>query len=70
MAEARGEAVTRRPLRLRVETTAAPEPHLLRAAIAARLDGHAFPSLPEDEIAARVAAAVRAQLEETRPGWR
>lgn len=54
--------MTRRPLRLRVEAPAVPEPSLLRAAIAARIAGRAFPSRAEDEVAARVVAAVREQL--------
>jgi hypothetical protein len=60
------------PLRLRIEAPTTPEPSLLRAAIAARVAGGAFPSRAEDEVAARVAAAVREQLadgEEPR-AWR
>jgi hypothetical protein len=48
--------------RLRVEVSAPPRPHLLRAAIAARLGERAFPAGPEDEVAVRVAAAVRDEL--------
>jgi hypothetical protein len=48
--------------RLRVEVSAPPRPHLLRAAIAARLDERSFPRGPEDEVAVRVAAAVRDKL--------
>jgi len=55
-----------RPLRLRVEAPATPEPLLLRAAIAARLEGRAFPSRAEDVVARRVAEAVREQLREGR----
>ena len=51
-----GPGETQRPLRLRVESSAAPEPSLLRAAIAARLAGRAFPSRAEDEVAVQVAA--------------
>jgi hypothetical protein len=51
--------VNERPLRLRVETCAAPDPLLLRAAIAARLAGRAFPARAEDEVGVRVAEAVR-----------
>ncbi len=52
------------PLRLRVETTSSPEPLLLRAAIAARLDGRVFPSRAEDDVARRVADAVQQRLSE------
>jgi hypothetical protein len=64
--------VSRPPLRLRIEAPTTTEPSLLRAAIAARVAGRAFPSRAEDEVAARVAAAVREQLEdrEERPAWR
>jgi hypothetical protein len=58
--------MTRRPVRLRVEVPAAPRPALLRAAIAARVAGRAFPSPAEDAVGARVAAAVREQLGEER----
>ena len=57
----------RRPLRIAVRATAAPEPHLLRAAIASRLAGRAFPTRVEDAIATQVAAAVRAHTTERRP---
>ena len=50
--------MSRRPVRLRVEVPAVPEPSLLRAAIAARVAGRAFPSRAEDEVGARVAATV------------
>jgi hypothetical protein len=53
-----------RPLRLRVEAPAAPEPLLLRAAIAARLEGRVFPSRAEDAVARSVADAVRERLRE------
>jgi hypothetical protein len=59
-----------RPLRLRVETTAAPDPLLLRAAIAARLGGRTFPARAEDEVGRRVADAVRERLREERRPWR
>jgi len=56
----------RRPLRISVRAGAAPEPHLLRAAIAARLGGRPFPTRVEDAIAAQVAAAVQARVTEER----
>jgi hypothetical protein len=56
-----------RPLRLRVETTGRADPYLLRAAIAARLEGRQFPSRGEDEVARRVAQAVHARLDERGP---
>lgn len=56
--------MSRRPVRLRVEVPAAPRPALLRAAIAARIAGQAFPSRAEDAVGARVAAAVREQVAE------
>jgi hypothetical protein len=65
--------MSRRPVRLRVEVPAAPRPALLRAAIAARIAGRAFPSPAEDAVGARVAAAVREQLAERGEGgsaWR
>lgn len=52
------------PVRLRVETTATPEPLLLRAAIAARLEGRAFPSHAEDTVARKVAEVVQQRLRE------
>jgi len=55
-----------RPLQLRVEAPASPDPLLLRAAIAARLAGRAFPSRAEDVVARRVAEAVREQSREGR----
>jgi hypothetical protein len=58
------------PPRLRIETTATPEPNLLRAAIAARLAGRVFPSRAEDEVGIRVAVAVREQLPKKGPPWR
>ena len=51
-----------RPLRLRIETTAQPDPLLLRAAIAARLEGRTFPGRAEDDVGRRVAAAVHERL--------
>jgi hypothetical protein len=64
--------VSRPPLKLSIEAPAVPEPTLLRAAITARLAGHAFPGRAEDAVAARVAAAVRVQLaqREEGPAWR
>jgi hypothetical protein len=64
--------MTQRSLHLRVEAPAAPEPSLLRAAIATRLAGRAFPARAEDAVAARVAAAVREQLadRDQGPPWR
>jgi hypothetical protein len=62
--------VNGRPLRLRIETSAPPRPALLRAAIVDRLAGRAFPSQPEDEVAARVAEAVRERLRAGSPRWR
>ncbi len=59
--------IERRPLRIAVRASAAPAPHLLRAAIAARLAGRPFPTRVEDEIAVQVAAAVRANGTERRP---
>jgi hypothetical protein len=56
----------RRPLRISVRATATPEPHLLRAAIAARLAGRPFPTRVEDAIAAKVASAVNARAAEDR----
>lgn len=46
-------------LHLRVEVSSAPDPHLLRAAIAARLEDRSFTPGPEDEVAVRVAKRVR-----------
>jgi RNA 3'-terminal phosphate cyclase len=64
--------MTQRPLRLRVEASAVPEPSLLRPPIAARLAGRAFATRTEDAVAARVAEAVREQLAERGedPPWR
>ncbi len=50
-----------RPLRLSVKASAQPAPHLLRAAIGARLEGRAFPGRTEDEVAASIVAALRAR---------
>ncbi len=50
--------------RLDVRVQATPHPGLLRAAIAHRLAGRAFPSGPEDQVARAVARAV----DEARPG--
>jgi hypothetical protein len=62
--------VSERPLRLRVEASARPDPFLLRSAIAARLAGRVFPSRAEDEVAERVAEAVRGRLTGGRSPWR
>lgn len=62
--------MTERPLHLRIETTARPDPLLLRAAIAARLAGRAFPAPAEDEVGVRVAAAVRDHLRTGGHTWR
>jgi hypothetical protein len=67
----RGSAgVTERPVTLRIEVPRAPEPALLRAAIAARVAGRAFPSRAEDEVGERVAQAVREQLAGKERRWR
>ena len=61
---------SRKPLSLRVEVPATPAAGLLRAAIARRLAGGAFPSGPEDAVAQAVAKAVREHSSpETKP-WR
>lgn len=52
-----------RVLRLRMRS-AAPDPLLLPAAIAARVAGRSFPPGPEEEVASAVARAVRAHVEE------
>jgi hypothetical protein len=64
--------MNRRPIRLRVEAPGVPEPSLLRAAIAARVAGRAFPSRAEDAVAIRVAEAVRERLDARaeRSRWR
>jgi hypothetical protein len=59
----------RRPLRIGVKATGQPEPHLLRAAIAARLERRPFPARVEDQVAERIAEAVRAETPGGRP-WR
>jgi hypothetical protein len=56
-------------VRISVLATGRPEPHLLRAAIAARLDRRAFPTTVEDQVAERIAEAVRAHAPGGRP-WR
>jgi hypothetical protein len=56
-----------RPLRLRIESTAPLDPLLLRAAIAARLDGRTFPGRGEDEVGRRVTEAVQQHLRRGRP---
>lgn len=55
-----------RPLRLSLCTSAAPDAHLLRAAIQARLDGRPFPAGAEAEVAEPVAAAVARRIDELR----
>jgi hypothetical protein len=62
--------MSRRPaLQVSVRARAQPEPHLLRAAIAARLAGRPFATRVEDEIAQQVAGAVRGHARGGRP-WR
>lgn len=62
--------------RLRVEVRAAPNPHLLRAAIESRLAGRTFSPGPEDAVGAAVAKAVATQPAqpppeaEEAPPWR
>ena len=56
-----------RPLRLRIETTAQLDPLLLRAAIAARLEGRAFPGRGEDDVGRRVAEAVQQRMRGRKP---
>ncbi len=58
---------TEPPLRIVVRAAATPQPHLLRAAIAARLGGRAFPARVEDAVAAQVADAVLAHARKGRP---
>ncbi len=65
-----GGSVSERPLRLTIRSAAAPNPLLLRAAIAARLAGRPFPSRAEDEVGARVAEVARARLADRRRTWR
>jgi hypothetical protein len=65
--------VSRRALRLTVPVKSLPEPARMRAAIATRLAGRAFPGRAEDEVAAQVAAAVHAELARRTgegPRWR
>jgi hypothetical protein len=57
-----------RSLSLSVRASAAPNPHLLRAAIEARVGGRPFAAGAEAEVAESVARAVRAHLAELRPG--
>ena len=56
-----------KPLRVRVEVTAAPTPGLLRPAIERRLRGRAFPADPEDAIGKAVADAVAAKVRRSKP---
>lgn len=49
-----------------VRVTTAPDPGLLRTAIAARLAGRPVPAGPEAEVAEAVAARVGARAEECR----
>lgn len=51
------------PLNLQVTVDAAPEPGLLRPAIAAALAGRPWPSGPEGQVAAAVATAVAAAVQ-------
>jgi hypothetical protein len=69
-------AVPTQPLRLRVEVAALPDPHLLRAAIAARLAGRPWAG-PEAPVAELVVEAVTASRVDDRSptdngsmGWR
>jgi len=48
--------------RLRLAVAAAPDPHLLRVAIEARLRGAAWPAGPERTVADAVVAAARSAL--------
>jgi hypothetical protein len=56
-----------KPLRVRVEVTAAPTPGLLRPAIERRLRGRAFPSGPEDAIGKAVADALAGNARRSKP---
>jgi len=56
-----------KPLRVRVEVTAAPTPGLLRPAIERRLTGSAFPTGPEDAIGKAVVDAVAANARRSKP---
>jgi hypothetical protein len=56
-----------KPLRVRVEVTAAPTPGLLRPAIERRLRGRAFPAGLEDAIGKAVADAVAANAMRSKP---
>jgi len=62
--------MTQRPQRVRIEATRAPEPALLRAAIAARLAGRSYPSRAEDRVAEQVARVVRERLAREARTWR
>jgi len=62
--------MTLRPQRVRIEATRAPEPTLLRAAIAARLAGRPYPSRAEDHVAEQVARVVRERLAREGRTWR
>jgi len=59
-----------RPPRIKVQATAPPEPHLLRAAIASRLQGRPFPTRVEDDIARQIASAIHEQHENGGAPWR
>jgi hypothetical protein len=61
--------MNRRPLRLRVEVDARPEPTLLQSAIAARLAGQLWAG-PERAVADAVADAVAAARAERKQPWR
>jgi hypothetical protein len=52
----------RHPVRISVKATGRPNPHFLRAAIAARLERRPFPARVDDQVAERIADAVRAQM--------
>lgn len=58
-----------RPLRISLKATGRPDPHLLRAAIAARLARRPFPTRVEDQVAERIAESVREHARGGRP-WR
>jgi hypothetical protein len=58
-----------RPVRISIKAEGRPDPHLLRAAIAARLDRRPFPTRVEDQVAERIAEAVRTHARGG-PSWR
>ena len=59
--------MSEQPLRISIRAATAPQPYLLRAAIAARLERRQFPTRAEDAVAAQIAEAVRQRLRESRP---